>query len=451
MKKILCLFDYGPNCYTGFATVSRNIVQQLKAHFGDSLCLDIVAINYFDKPYTEYNGTVRVISGKLGQNVQGVPDQFKQGDDFGRLQFLTMLRDEEYDGIFFILDLGVIAPIVPLIKRQYDVNRKTHKKLFRSMIYFPVDGMLHSKVKNEFYNKSAVDKLPVNERQYYDFEWIEQVTTLNLFDRVVTYTKFAREELKKHNEGLTFSMQVLYHGINTADFYPMNKRDRAEFRERNFGRHARKIIVGVINRNQPRKDIPTAIFGFIEARKQYKPTGRELFLYLHMKPEDAKGWNLHNLLSQTDLVEGVDYMFPKLGDHNQQVTIAKLNEIYNSLDIYLSTALGEGWGLTTTEAMACKVPCIIPKHTSLQEIGEDGRAFFLEESLPVSVIDDNAMRYMCHFDEVGEVIGAVSQKIADGAELPEVQKAYDWVTALTWDNICKKWIRNFEEVFDVTK
>ena len=51
MKNILCLFDYGVNVNTGFATASRNIIQEIKKEFKGDLHLDILAINYFGKKY----------------------------------------------------------------------------------------------------------------------------------------------------------------------------------------------------------------------------------------------------------------------------------------------------------------------------------------------------------------------------------------------------------------
>lgn len=48
--RILCLFDY--NAHTGFATVSTNIIREIKKIFGNTdqyagILLDICAINYF--------------------------------------------------------------------------------------------------------------------------------------------------------------------------------------------------------------------------------------------------------------------------------------------------------------------------------------------------------------------------------------------------------------------
>jgi hypothetical protein len=45
----LCLLDYVAR--TGFGTVSKNIIKELKKHYGDDLYLDIIAINYFGEPF----------------------------------------------------------------------------------------------------------------------------------------------------------------------------------------------------------------------------------------------------------------------------------------------------------------------------------------------------------------------------------------------------------------
>ena len=49
--KMIALFDY--NSITGFATVSKNLVSNWKRIFGDSLKIDIVAVNYFGADYNE--------------------------------------------------------------------------------------------------------------------------------------------------------------------------------------------------------------------------------------------------------------------------------------------------------------------------------------------------------------------------------------------------------------
>ena len=57
----------------------------------------------------------------------------------------------------------------------------------------------------------------------------------------------------------------------------------------------------------------------------------------------------------------------------QGVTRPVLGEMFNAVDANISTTTGEGWGLTTVEAMAVKNPVLMPDNTTMPEIvGENG-------------------------------------------------------------------------------
>lgn len=452
MKHILCLFDYGPNTMTGYATVSRNIVAELKNHFGPQLQLTICAINYYGEPYTEYDGTVQVFSAKNEQlKMPILPgselDHKKMGVDFGLLFFMDRLKNLKVDGIYYIGDLGVIAPIVPILKliRQAKIDIK--EKPFTSVIYFPVDGKMHRRTVNKEYDASKIKNIHQKHQKHFTGPTVYQVDALEFFDYIVTYTEYGKKEVLSHRPDFKNRLMVIYHGTNTADFYRMEDADIEKFRKKYFGWNAGKYIIGCINRNQPRKDIPAMIFAFMHLKKIWPAALPQPFLYFHMSPTDPKGWNLRDLLSLTDLEEGKDYMFPVGGDANYQVDVDTLRSIYNAIDVSVSTARGGGWELPITEAMACKTPCIIPDHTSLAEIGMEGHnAIMLTELLPVADISDNTIRYMCHFEEVAEQIVYVASN-RDLVEHREIPWAYKWVTGLTWQNVCIEWINIFETAF----
>jgi len=303
---------------TGFGTVSKNIVRELKKSFGENIYLDIVAINYFGEPFHEDENTY-VISGRLND----VKD-----DHFARHFFLKVLQESnEYDGIFICQDLGVIVPIIEIIEHIKSEKKDQNKKGFKSIFYFPIDcDIVYELTKN-----------------------------LDFFDLIATYTDYGKKQILKHKPHLKNKIKVIPHGNNSKEFYPLPEEEVKEFRKQFFGEeNADKFIITNINRNQPRKDIPNTIFGFIEARKLWKAELPKPFLYIHCHPKDPYGWDLRAIMLQTDLEEDVDYkLLPKEMEEFMAETDV-VNKIYNASDVYLTTTLGEGWGLGFSEAASCK-------------------------------------------------------------------------------------------------
>lgn len=414
-KTILCLMDYGKECRTGFATVSKNIKLELKRAFGDDLQLHILAVNHFGENYTEEDGTI----------VLGAKRNDVRSDDFGRFAFLKILHDSDaYDGIFIIQDLGVIVPIIEILQSIKDKKRKEGKKLFKSIWYFPVDCHIFPTL----------------------------VKGIEFFDLLVTYTQFAKNEVLKLRPDLKGRIKVIYHGHNDKDFYPLGDEAKLKFRKEYFGANADKIIVANINRNQPRKDIMNTIFGFIEAKQNWKTLNltKELFLYLHCHPLDPMGHDLRAVLVQTNLIEGQDYQLISKELEENLATVEQLNGIYNSCDLYITTTLGEGWGLTITEAMGTKLPVIAPLSTSISEIlGGGTRGYLLETIVPYCSNNDNIIREQTDYIEVGEQIITVAKHIIEndmGLNL-KILDAYKWVNTLSWKDICKQWIDYFKTTY----
>jgi glycosyltransferase involved in cell wall biosynthesis len=403
--------DYGKDTRTGFATVSSNIKREIKKAYGEQVSLDILGINHYGEDYVEEDGT-RVFSAKIND---------VKNDDFGRYYFLKMVQEGDYDGIFIIQDLGVIHPIIPILESIKQKKKEANKKLFKSIWYFPVDCHLFATLTRH----------------------------LEFFDVVVTYTEFGRDEILKFRPDLKGKIKVVNHGNNPKDFYPLNEEEKKKFRKEYFGKNADKLIITNVNRNQPRKDIPNTIFGFIEAKKDWKQNGltKEPFLYLHCMPKDPLGHDLRAILMQTQLVEYKDFMLlPKQYEENL-LGIDMLNGIYNSSDVFITTTLGEGWGLTITEAFATKLPVIAPNTTSIKEIsGEGSRAYLLETIVPFCSTVDNIIREQSDCWEIGERIIEVSNDLLNKNQKlnDKVEKAYKYVNTLTWEDVCKRWIEYFK-------
>ena len=408
-KKILCLFDYVAR--TGFGTVSKNIVKELKKSFGDNLQLDIVAINYFGEPYQEDANTY-VISARKND---------VQDDPFGRYFFLKLLKDSnDYDGIFICQDLGVIVPFTEVLQHIKAEKKEQRKKNFKSIFYFPVDcDIIYELTRN-----------------------------LEFFDLLVTYTEYGRKEILRHKPELKSKLRVVPHGNNSKDFYPMPLYETIEFRKQYFGENADKFIITNLNRNQPRKDIPNTIFGFIEAKKNWDKNLPEPFLYLHCHPKDPLGWDIRGIMIQTELEEDKDYKLLPKEFEDTMVEIEMVNKIYNASDVYLTTTLGEGWGLGYSEAASCKIPIVAPYSTSFIEMSGNGKnAFMLEGLYPYCNTTDNVVRLQTDIYEIADTLLEVAKLKGTQKLAEKVDKSYEWIKKLEWSEVTKSWVGYFKEVY----
>ena len=406
-KKVLMLVDYISR--TGFATVSKNIVKEIKNNFGDEVLLDIVAINYFGEPfYDEYNNYI--ISAPLNDGNK---------DNFGRFFFLKALQDSDYDGLFICQDLGIIVPIIEVMEHIKAKKKEDNRKSFKSIFYFPVDCAL-----------------------------VPQLTTkLEFFDLLVTYTEYGRNEVVKLRPDLKTKLKVVPHGNNSKDFYPLEAEEVKKFRDEYFGNNSDKFIVTNINRNQPRKDIPTTIFAFMEAKKIWPYELPEPFLYLHMHPKDPLGWDLRGILIQTDLVEDKDYKLLPFKFEESMAETEVLNQIYNASDAFLTTTLGEGWGLTFSEAAACKVPIVAPYTTSFMEMSNYGKNGYMLYNITPTCNLDNVIREQCDPIEIAEVLLEVAESRDTAEYKKKLEDNYNWVKKLEWKEVCKSWVTYFKTIY----
>lgn len=181
---------------------------------------------------------------------------------------------------------------------------------------------------------------------------------LNRMHAAVWYTDYGHREAVK--AGFKGAKHVIPHGIDTGLFQPMNRDEARRALDLNVPKNA--FIVGNLNRNQPRKRLDLTIEIFADWVKRNRVSNA--FLLLHCAQKDT-GWNLRRVaafhgIADRLLLTGSDDIRELQGTHH-------LNLIYNSLDVQVSTTLGEGWGLTTMEGMACGIPQIVPDSSALAE------------------------------------------------------------------------------------
>lgn len=400
-KKIRLVF-YGdaPSVATGFGKVSSNILPNLYAT-GD---------------YEIYC---------FGVNYMGVPHPYPfqiypmlpnpQGDPYGREKIKQVIPQLEFDVAFFLQDSFIMTFLPELMQGMRQRGKK-----FRSLVYFPIDGE----------------------------PWAEWIHAMASCDQCITYTEFGRKECIKKYPEIGPKLSVIPHGISLSEFFPHHPERREQLRQMYFGPHSGKFIVINVNRNQQRKDIPTSMMAF----KEFKKECPNSVLYLHCAEKDV-GWNLPKVAEHLGLVLGEDLIFPRNFNVNSGYPVSVVNDLYNCADVCISTALGEGWGLSSVEAMATKTPCIFPDNTSLTEIFADGRGFLCRSGDTTNMrtvlpMDNEVIRPRANINDLVKYLKRLYEKPQVGHNMAE--KAYKWVTEnLQWEkHIVPKFDKMIKDLYN---
>lgn len=184
------------------------------------------------------------------------------------------------------------------------------------------------------------------------------IRRLNELAGAIWYTDFGHQEAVR--AGFSGARHVIPHGIDASFWQPV---DRASARQDlGLALPADAFIVGNVNRNQPRKRLDVAIHHFASwAHARNVPNA---WLLLHCATKDT-GWNLQRVAEFYGVADRLILTGPQ--DLRDAVDASRLRLVYNALDLQISTTLGEGWGLTTMEGMACGVPQIVPDWAALGE------------------------------------------------------------------------------------
>jgi hypothetical protein len=193
-------------------------------------------------------------------------------DVYGKARFLNIIRGADldvrppWDIIFtlndpFIFESPLVnnrgmMEIIKDLQKQYK-EKLSPEKWFKICSYWPVDSFIKP-------------------------NWLEYA--IGLADYSVAYTNYGRKEIDRANRkiGNKFDMskvEMIYHGSNTNDFYPISKEEKDAFKLKFFKSMVRPetFIVGAVARNQMRKDLWRTMKIFREFQKR-RPNS---FLYLH--------------------------------------------------------------------------------------------------------------------------------------------------------------------------
>ncbi len=453
-KKIKLLFvGDSPRISTGFGVVARGILNNL-AKTG-KYEIDVFGVNdlgFMDPDPEKYPYRI------LPAMIPGI-----QGDYYGRIRLINIVRGADqmffkppWDIIFtlndpFIFEEPVLTQDIGTMDALKDLSALYRKEAkpeawFKIVSYWPIDS-------------------------YVKENWIEHAIALP--DYSLTYTNYGKSEIDKTNNKLPtpykMNVGVIYHGTGVSDFHPISKEEKIEFRKKFFKKAkidtTNTFIVGVVARNQMRKDLPRVMKIFKEFQKR-RP---DSMLYIHAREQDAWG-SLGEYARYLNLEVGKDWIFPGNFNEAQGYPVDALNKIYNIMDVQISASKGEGWGLPITEAMAAGTLNMAPNITSIPEIfgteNKDGTLLDIEALVADESIrgiplragttssewmtdgpqDYERIRPLTNVDDAVKKLIWVYDNPDKAAEI--AKRGHDWIQQFSWDNIAGLWDEFFQKVYN---
>ena len=342
-----------------------------------------LAVNYMGDPY---NSKALMYPAALG------------GDLFGFNRIKQLVDTIKPDLVFLLNDLWNLEKYLVQIE-EYTIPK---------VVYFPVDAKPQAK------------------------QWVDKV----IFDAVpVAYTEYGKSAITDYYPKQV--VHVIPHGINTKAFHKVSK---SAARKTLAGVSSDDFIVLSANRNQPRKRLDITIKGFALFAKD-KP--KNVRLYLHCGVEDM-GWNIITLCDRYKITDRLLLTSLQLSPTNF-VSDARLNNIYNSADVGITTSMGEGWSLTNMEMAACGVGQIVPNSSATAELYKDRGLL-----LPIDHYDTYPGILTEGAVTTPEAVAVALNTYYNDRELlkTHAQAAHSFFTQkmFQWKTIAKQWDKLFTEV-----
>lgn len=400
MKKLLCWSD-APVAFTGFGTVSRYVIGALQAT--GLFEIDQLAINYH------------------GQfvNKEQIPWQLQPArlldpkDPYGNKMFLRALAENNYDYVWILNDTFVVHQVAKEMRKIINDNVAKGKKRTIVIFYFPVDCRI----------------IP------------DASDMLRECDVAISYNQHGKLEAIKALPELESKLLTVFHGTDTQRYKPFSKKVIDELKTKYFNVDPDTYLVINVNRNSIRKQISRSMLAF----KEFQKVVPKSLLYLHTAAQD-RDIDLVQAAQHIGLRPKKDLVFPPNYSAANGYPEHVLNELYNCGDQFLTTHLGEGWGLSVTEAMAAGVPVIAPRNTSMPEIlGTKNERGWMYDMSDHIYVDNSGYRPMGSVRDIVDQM-LIVHRLGWKHDNKKVIAARQWVEANNWSKVCGDWIGVFNEL-----
>lgn len=303
-KPRLLFVGDSPTVPTGFARVAENILKRLRPEWG----VGLLGINHNGDPH---RFPYPIYPAHLG------------GDVFGISRYGDLVKQTHPDICLILHDTWNVAQFADI----------------------PVDC-------------PVIGYMPVDSPN----QPPSAIKLLNKLSHAVFYTQFGLDEARRG--GYEGPASVIPHGVDTELYRPIDKQEARDYLSIRDQVGDDAFIVGNINRNQPRKRLDLTLMYFARWIEEYDIPSN-VYLLFHCAQRDI-GWDLVQLARYLGL--GKRLLFTNTAETSMTgVAEEAMPYIYSALDVQVTTSLGEGWGLTTHEGMACGIPQLLPDWSALGE------------------------------------------------------------------------------------
>jgi len=314
LKKLLWLSD-SPTTTTGYATITRDVLNRLKGKYECS-CL---AHNYFGqviRPPIKFDDGEKIDFSLIGTG------RGKYCNDI----ITNEIRKNDAD-IF-----GILLDTFMMYEAQFlQIDTSPAKTFF----YFPSDGG---------------GMLPLN-----------CDSILRKVDLPIAMSKFGQDQVKKLYD---INADCIPHGVDKNLYCKLGEKEKKENRLK--WKLNGKFVVGTVARNQGRKMLDRTLKAFA----LFKEGKDDVILLMHTDPNDnAQIFQINELVHRYKLQNRVVFTGASFF---KPFTYSEMKNVYNLMDVFMLSTSGEGFGIPTVEAMSCGVPQVVTDYTTSKELLVDG-------------------------------------------------------------------------------